>query len=278
MSAFAVLLELTGGPGVALADEANTRAALNYAVWASQSAYTVCVGDEVEFSVSIRRTTTINGERYGQWVSGGDIFGVIVDPHVGSFKPADVERPVGGGSLPQAIFVFRAMASGQTDIEFLIQNTGEEARVGTGFPQKSLTMGVKVNDCFDAYTSGLGTTFIDSDMGDLTEPFLLSGRINTSSVAGSSQYMFFAPNPQNRTTGRYTFIDTAWATADPLARCTAYISGRYDVVLYGDPAKPVEGDLLMKGTGVVVCTGNAMPIDYRAAPGFQILFRPRPAP
>ena len=130
MSALAVLLALTGGPGVAPADAANTRGALKYAVWASQSAYTVCVGDVVEFSVSIRRTTTINGERYGQWVGGGYIFGLSGDSHVGSFEPADGGRPVGGGSPPQAIFVFRAMASGRTDIEFLIKNTGEEARVG----------------------------------------------------------------------------------------------------------------------------------------------------
>jgi hypothetical protein len=114
-------------------------------------------------------------------------------------------------------------------------------------------------------------------MGDLTKPFLLEGRIATSTMAGNTQYMFFIPNPQNRTTGGYVFVDTAWATADPRARCTLFVSGVYDVVLHGDPARPVEGDLLMKGTGSAVCRGNTVPIDYPDRTGFQIAFKPRPA-
>lgn len=273
----AVLAVLVGllTQGVAITWGKPAQARISYFAIAVPMYESVCVGDTVEFSVSISRHTTVNGQSYRGWVSGGYVLGVIANEQVGHFEPADAGRSVGPPPGHDAIYEFHADAPGTTDIEFHIRNTGEELRVGTGFPQQADTVTVEVTDCFDAYTSGLATIFTEKDMGDLTEPFFLEGRIATSTVAGSSQYMFFLPNPQNRMTGGYAFVDTAWALAKPGVRCTAYVSGRYDVVLYGDPAKPVEGDLLMKGSGVAVCPGDVIPIDYTSTPGFRIGFRPR---
>ncbi len=277
-----ILVPLLGmllqGGAVAPAQAAKAKVRISYAVIAVPKIEWLCVGEAVEFSVSISRHTTVNGQRYPQWVTGGDVLGVIGNEHVGAFEPADAGRSVGAEPEHAATFLFRGEAPGRTDIEFIIRNTGEDLRVGTGFPTQSDTVSVEVTDCFDAYTSGLGTVFDTKDMGDLTEPFFLAGHLATSGVAGLTQFMFFIPNAQNRTTGRYEFVDNAWALAAPAARCSAYISGRYDVALYGNPSEPVEGDLLMKGTGVAFCGGRAIPIDYTSAPGFQIAFRPRPAP
>jgi hypothetical protein len=278
-SALAVTLGVSGGLGVAPAEAAKARARIVYTAIAVESGDTeLCVGDALEITVSISRHTTINGRQYRDWISGGYVYGGISNDDVGHFEPRDQGRPVGGPPLQHATFVFRAVASGKTDIVFTIGDTGEERRVPGNYPRRDDTVSVEVVDCYDAYTSGLGTTFTQKDMGDLMEPFTLAGRIASGTVEGITQSMTFTPDPQDSTTGVYVFIDTAWATADPRAQCTAYITGEYDVVLYGNPAKPVEGDLLMTGTGVQVCGGISTEIDYSSQAGFRIGFRPRPAP
>ncbi len=258
---------------------AATRPRISYEAF-SGSVDRLCVGETYDFEVGIRRTATINGQRYAQWVAGGYILGSVDPPNVGRFEPVDAGRDVVAG-LPVSVatFTFVPTAPGRATLEFVILRTGEERRIGTGFPTNNATTEVEVSDCFDAYTSGLATTFVDKDMLDLAEPFFLTGYTpNVGGVTTETQYMFFAPNPQNRTTGGYAFVDTGWATGRPDSKCTAYISGRYDVIFYGDPKRPVEGDLLMKGSGVLICTGSAIEIDYTTTPGFQIGFKPRPAP
>ena len=240
----------------------------------------LCVGDVEPITVVMMRRTTVNGRQYDQLVTGGEIAGIVADKQVGEFEPADDEiRDVGGAPRPEATFPFRAKSPGSTRIEFFIARTGEELRVGDdeGFYTDTDEIEVEVQNCFDAYTSGLATVFDEKDMDGLDEPFLLAGHKASSTIAGSTQVMFFIPNPQNRTTGGYAFVDTAWAVADPRARCTAYVSGHYDVVFYPDEEHVVEGDLLMKGSGVAVCTGSTVAIDYQNTPGFQIGFKPRPA-
>lgn len=270
------LIAQTAGVGSA---RAATRPQVFYEA-VSSSIDQLCVGETYTYQVGISRVAIVNGQRYRQWVSGGYILGSIDNPNVGRFEPADADRDVQGGPpLPAARFTFVATGAGRAKVEFFIRTTGEEARVGNGYPTNDDTNEVEVVDCFEAYTSGLATTFTEKDMGDLTEPFFLAGYTpNVGGVTTESQYMFFAPNPLNRTTGGYAFVDTGWATSAVASKCTAYISGRYDVVLYGNPKKPVEGDLLMMGTGVVICKDSSIEIDYRGAPGFQIGFKPRPAP
>jgi hypothetical protein len=267
---------LAQGWSVAPAQAAQP-AGLSYQVTAESWPDSVCVGDGVELQVSIQRTTKVNGQAYRQWVVGGYVLGDISNTRIGHFEPGDAGRLVGAEPDHAAYLVFRADSAGRTEIEFTIRNTGEDLRVGTGFPTSSGKITVEVTDCFDAYTSGLATKFTEKDMGDLSKPFFLTGYTpNVQGVTTESQLMFFSPNPRDHTRGGYAFVDTAW-TSGGGGRCTAYVSGRYDVVLYGDPARPVEGDLLMKGSGVVVCPGQSLLIDYRDAPGFQIGFRPRAA-
>lgn len=238
----------------------------------------LCVGESTGFLTGIIRGTTVNGRTYAQWISGGRILGEIEDTHVGEFTHYEVVD-VSGAPTPSARFTFLAKAPGSTNLEFTIFKTGEESRVGRdpAFYSYHFLTNIEVVNCFDAYTSGLGTTFTLKDMGDLTKWFSLEGVTpNVAGVETESQRMFFIPNPQNRLTGGYAFIDTAWAAAAPGVRCTAYISGLYDVVFYPDEEHVVEGDLLLKGTGFNVCPRYVIPIDYSAASGFRIGFRPRP--
>lgn len=277
--ALAATLGISGGAGADPAKAAKARAGISYKAISSSLLEPLCVGESETYEVGINRITLVNGQRYRQWVTGGYVLGVISNEAVGRFEPRDAGRDViGGAPVPVATFEFIAKSPGRTTIEFHVIRTGEEARVGADFSRTSDTVEVEVVDCFEAYTSGLATTFTAKDMEDLTEPFFLEGRIASSTVAGTTQFMFFAPNPQNRTTGGYAFIDTAWPLAGPQGRCTAYISGRYDVVFYGHPDRPVEGDLMMRGSGVLVCANSSVEIDYTNAPGFQIGFRPSGAP
>jgi hypothetical protein len=258
---------------------AKARVRISYTAYANPGAIRLCVGDAEEISVEIERKTVTNGQQYPGNVTGGYILGVIDDTDVGEFEPTDAGRPVGGPD-GDAKFVFRAKKPGRTNIEFTIRTTGEEQRVRRKWPTNGDKILVEVRECWEAYTSGLASVFDDKDMGALDKPFLLVGHTpNVGGITTQSQYMFFAPNPQNNLTGGYAFIDTGWATADPRTKCTAYVSGRYDVVFYPDADHPVEGDLLMKGSGQAVCaSGTVVPIDYQNQPGFQIGIKPRPAP
>jgi hypothetical protein len=277
-TALALVLGVGGGLDATPAQAAKARVRISYQVLTLPGSWKGCVGEEVAFGVFIHRTTKVNGRTYPEFLSGGRVLYSIDNPTVGEMEPLHQGQSVGAPPKSEAMFLFRAKAAGRTRIVFVIGDTGEGRRVGTNAAGQEKKVSVEVVDCYDAYTSGLGTTFSVKDMGDLTKPFRLDGRISSSAVAGDTQFMFFMPHPQNRTTGGYVFVDTAWPTADPRARCTAVVSGTYDVVLYGNPAKPVEGDLLMDGTGVQVCGGISTPIDYADRSGFRIGFRPRQAP
>lgn len=227
----------------------------------------------------------INGNTYEQWVTGGILEAVIKNTQVGRFDPSrnPAFARIDASVANFVTFTFVAAAPGETEIDFNIKTTGEEGRgisiqrgSGNAVATAFFTT-IEVTDCYDAYTSGLATVFTEKDMGRLTEFFLLAGNTPNANVRTLTQFFVFIPNPQNRAVGSYAFVDLYWSTSAPGSRCTAYVSGHYDVVFYGpDPANPVEGDLLMKGTGVSVCPGRTTPIDYTQNAGFQIGFKPRP--
>jgi hypothetical protein len=275
--AIASMVVLTGRlVAVGSAEAASAR--IDYSAWPNPESLSMCVGDSTPIHVRIQRVITVNGTGYDSWVSGGVINGTVQYDSVGRLEPADTARPVGGPPEMDAIYEFVATGPGRTGVTFTIYQTGEDQRVGWGSSRHNDTVAVEVKDCFDAYTSGLGTVFDMKDMGALDKPFHLEGHINQNNLEGATQRMQFMPDPQNRTTGEYEFVDTSWAQTGPSGKCTAYVSGRYDVVFYPDAVNPVEGDLLMKGTGAVWCAGYKYDIDYTSTPGFQIGFKPRPAP
>jgi len=224
--------------------------------------------------VVISRRTRVNGQSYFTHPAGGTIAGLIRDRSIGHFDPAGETQPVGGFPQAEAHFTFVADKIGRTEIDFAIRATGEEQRLGAQWPTVHDTVRVNVIGCYEAYTSGLATVFSQKYIGNFRYPFYLEGRIATQTLEGSTQYMFFIPNPQNRLTGGYAFIDTYWPQSTPGSRCTAFVSGRFDVVFYPDEEHVVEGDLLMKGSGVAFCPGQRIPIDYRNSTGFQIAFKP----
>ena len=259
---------------------AAAAAQISYMAIATPTFESLCVGQTVEYSVSISRTTIAGGRSYSAWVSGGSVVGTVADQSIATLEPDDVASPVAGPQAPWATLVARGRGPGQTTISVEILRTGEEQRVGKNHPTHAATVTIEVADCWKAYTSGLGTTFTEDEMGDLSEPFFLAGVTpNVAGIESESQFMFFAPSPRDRLQGSYAFIDTAWAALGPSGRCTAFISGQYDVVFYHNAQAPKEGDLLMKGTGVYVCPGFALPIDYSNHTGFQIGMLPKdPAP
>ncbi|HEY2916770.1 MAG TPA: hypothetical protein VGI98_06105 [Candidatus Limnocylindrales bacterium] len=249
---------------------------ISYAAIATPSFASLCSGQTTEFSVSVSRTTAVNGQLYSAWVTGGKVIGAVADERIATIDPGDMPQVVASGPGNWATFIVTGQNPGRTTIEFDIFSTGEERRVGGGHPLRPATVTIEVSDCWEAYTSGLGTTFVQADMGDLTEPFFLTGVTpNVAGVDTESQFMFFLPSPQDRLHGSYAFIDTAWAALGPSGRCIAFISGRYDVAFYPSPDNPIEADLLLKGTGTYVCPGFALPIDYSNHTGFQIGMRPR---
>jgi hypothetical protein len=258
---------------VAVPAVAAVPAKLEYAVFAFGVPRTMCVGDVAKIHASIARVVTVNGKHYANYVSGGEVAATVRNDPVGRFEPDDPVRPV---LAPDewATYDFVATQAGHTDIVFTIFHTGEDGRVGPFHRFNDAIASIDVTDCYDAYTSGLATVFDTKNMGDLTKPFLLAGHIATSRVAGSSQFMYFIPTSPTGDHGAYALVDTAWPVGGR-GSCVAYVSGTYAVVLYGDPAKPVEGDLLMKGSGQAICTGATVPLDYADLTGFQIAFKPR---
>jgi len=248
---------------------------ISYEAIATPSFESLCSEQSAEFTVAVNRTTSVNGQQYTAWVTGGSVFGDVADSTIATIDPVDTQR-VAGAPGHWATFTVTGHKPGRTTIEFDIFSTGEERRVGGGHPLRAATVSIEVSDCWEAYTSGLGTTFVQDDMGDLTEPFFLTGVTpNVAGIESESQFMFFLPSRLDRLHGSYAFIDTAWSSLGPSGRCVAYISGRYDVAFYPGPDDPIEADLLMKGTGVYICGGFVLPIDYSNHTGFQIGMRPR---
>jgi hypothetical protein len=270
--ALSLTLQLVGLQPAQAADATHI-----YQAVADPISISLCPGLIKEISVHIRRTTLVNGQVYAQRVGGGRVIGLAGRLDIGHFNPVDPSRVVGGPPESVATFEYKADKPGTTEITFAITSTGEEARVGGKSARNSAKVRVEVTDCYEAYTSGLATVFTQKWMDKLRYPFFLAGYTpNVKNITAETQYMLFFPNPHDRLYGSYVLLDTHWVTSDPRSRCTAYISGRYDVVFYPNAEDPVEGDLMMKGSGEAVCKDVVIPIDYELFPGFQIAFRPAP--
>jgi hypothetical protein len=272
-----LVLGVTVGQPAAPVAAAKARISLVYEVLAVPKNYEICVGDHVAIAVSVLRRMWTNGVYSQGDVDSATVTGKVTNPSVGHLEPP-VDKAVGTLGYTFAQYRFFADSIGTAKIEFTIKTTGEEELIDVPYTTKGADYTVKVIPCFDAYTSGLATVFDTRDMGGLDKPFFLEGHIASAGLEGVTQYMFFVPQRRNRKAGVYAFIDTAWAVIGPGGRCTAYISGHYDVTFYPNDQNIVEGDLLMKGSGEVVCTGYAYSVNYQAAPGFQIGFKPRPTP
>jgi hypothetical protein len=281
-----LLVFLLGSPGGNPARVAQAASvSITYAA-KTQASLTLCVGESDEVAVRVLRVLRRPGREVGLWVPGGRVVGVSGNANVVHFEPSDAGRDVVGQPIPEAVFKVVADTPGQTEIEFVIKNTGEEASVGSGWPQSAATVRVEVNDCYEAHTSALAAIFTTKDMGGLNKHFLLSGYTpNTHGVTTDTQVMFFIPSPQDRLRGGFAWVDLATTILGGLqGSCIAYFSGRYEVVFYippNDPAPPGAdvGDLMMYGQGDVFCNGKfVLHLDYRQSAGFQISFKPKPRP
>jgi hypothetical protein len=285
-----VLAVILGGPG-GMPARAQSQASIDYLAAVLWFVPTLCTGETEEIHVGIRRyIEPPSGEIIGAWISGGTVGSFIYNESVGHFDPEGpgvvVIRDVVGQPLPEAVYKFVADKPGQTDIDFIIGSTGEEATHGSGWPTTVATVRVEVTDCYEAHTSGLAAIFTDKDMGGLNKWFLLSGYTpNVNGVTTDTQVMFFIPNPQDRLHGHYAHVDLAYTVIGNLqSACIAYISGRYDVAFNIPPGQPEPpgadvGDLVMFGSGDVFCNGRfAAHLDYRSSPGFLIAFKPKPPP
>lgn len=270
---------------VAAPAQAASPVSITYTAYA-QASLTLCVGESDEIAVRVLRVLARPGREVGLWVPGGRIFGGIGNGNIAHFEPSDAGRDVVGQPVPEAVFKIVADAPGQTDIEFVIQDTGEEASAGSGWPQSDATVRLEVNDCYEAHTSALAKIFTDKDMGGLNKYFLLAGYTpNERGITTDTQVMFFMPNPQDRLHGSFAWVDLVSTFLGGLqGSCITYFSGRYDVVFYIPPNQPAPpgadvGDLMMYGQGDVFCNGRFLfHLDYRSSAGFQISFKPKPRP
>lgn len=260
---------------------------IEYYARANPISIQMCTGESRDIKVYIQRLMWRTGPSPAAlFVGGGRTLAVINDQSVGHFEPADAGRNVVGHPDPHGTYTFVADKPGQTTIDLVIHTTGEEASLGVGFVTDGESISVEVTDCYQAHTSGLGAIFTESDMGGLDKPFLLSGYTpNTRGITTETQFMFFAPNPQDRLRGGHAFIDTSvTALGGMQGQCTLYFSGRYEVVFYIPPSQPAPadadvGDLMLYGRGSLFCQGRYMfdVVDGGAnSPAFQISFKPKP--
>ena len=150
---------------------------ISYRAIAMRASAKLCVGDKLEIDVAIKKTAVINGNTYSEWVTGGLLEAVIKKRQVGRFDPPrdPMQAQIDASVANFATFTFLAAAPGETEIDFNIKRSGEEARgipirpAPGGVPAASFVTTIEVTDCYDAYTSGLATTFTEKNMGRLTE-------------------------------------------------------------------------------------------------------------
>ena len=248
---------------------------------------TLCVGESEEIAVRVLRTLSRpNGHQTGLWVSGGRVIGTIDNGNIVHFDPDEAGRDVVGQPIPEALFKVVADAPGQTQLEFLVHNTGEERSVGANWPRSSVTVQVEVNDCYEAHTSALAQIFTTKDMGGLNRYFLLSGYTpNSHGLTTDTQIMFFIPSPRDRMHGGFAWVDLVTAyMGNQQGECISFFGGHYDIVFYIPPNQPAPpgadvGDIMMFGQGDVFCGGRFLfHINYQQSAGFQISFKPKPRP
>jgi hypothetical protein len=274
------------GP-MAMPVQAATRVSIVYQAVPVPRSISLCVGETKEITVSILRTVTRNGHKIPMFIPGGYILGNIQDNSIGEFAPTDVGRNIVAlGQRPRASFDFVAQKPGRTKIQFIIRTTGDENTIGTGFPTRAGYVDVDVSGCYEAYTSGLASIFVQKTIGNFDHYFVITGYTpNQHGVETETQIMFFLPSRRDPAAGSYAFIDLATTIVPGLtSKCVLFMSGRYKVEYYIQPGQPVPsgadvGDINMYGTGQVFCQGKlVLTLNYTGAPGFRIAFRPAPPP
>lgn len=208
---------------------------------------TLCTGEFELIRVKIMRIGAT-----GQFISGGTVWGVSNDTNIADLLPSSGMRDI-AGVPPAALGIFTVVGNkpGRTTIEFGAIRTGDEGFYGGATPaEDSPPIHVEVTDCYEATTSGLGAIFTTKDICSLDEPFLLAAYTpNTNNITEETQVLFFMPYPQDSSHGSYAFVDNATAYGEG---CILYSSGTYEVLFY----IPTAGDLIMKGSGTMVCRGG----------------------
>jgi hypothetical protein len=255
---------------------------------------TLCPGQSVKISVSIKVGITRGAATVPLTVRSGRVEAVILTDGVVHI-PVNVDPdfiPTLMGNygyepdpylstiiLGTTEFLFVADAPGVTTIEFRITEMSSQGASGVwpfSGQTRSGTTEIEVKPCYEAYTSGLATVFVDKFIGDFTERFVLSGYTPlTGGVTTSTQAFFFLPN-QDRQGGSYVLVDTA--TIFQRSHCLLVASGRYEVEWYRPENQSVApgtemGDLLLFGGATIFCGGGGYSQSWEESPGFHVAFK-----
>jgi len=125
---------------------------VNFSLYAApEGPLKICVGESVKFYVSVKRT--IDEYKSSKFstpkeddVTAANVEGEVLDTKIGKISPASRETNFKTGDSPNAIFTFRAIKKGETDIVFkTVINT---FWIGKNGPTETLDKDYKVNKQF----------------------------------------------------------------------------------------------------------------------------------
>jgi hypothetical protein len=242
---------------------------VRYWLFADPRKVSLCVGEEKAISVTVYRSIYPRGQAVGPLDErpGAEIQAYSNNPDIGQFKYSKETTATytiltgnQAGSSSYATFFFVAKATGQSKIEFHVNRTGDPVEWGK---PKGITLDVVVNDCYEAYASGLTTGNVANEwtkknICSLDEGFFLISKGKsqgggTTMDIGSQIAVFYPTQPPDK--GIYFSTENVVISGGGKTfLCRQIAVGDYNLTYYTNDH--AQGDIVLKGTATLICPGG----------------------